>query len=110
VALIEKSPWERFRDWISQRLKSAPSVVSRLFAHPERDVVWKQDGPESGVWAEIVRRSDGLYSFAEWKRQRLSTPGLDDWEAEFPVFESGLYDSEDQARQAMADHIGWLMR
>lgn len=110
MALIEKSPLERFQAWISQRLKSPPKPATKPFAHPARDVIWRRDGPDPGVWAEIVRRPDGLYSFAEWKRQRLSAPGLDDWEGEFPVFESGLYESEHEALRAMTDHIDWLPR
>lgn len=108
MALIEKGPFERFRDWLGRRLQPPPQPATKPFVHPARDVVWRQDGPEPGVWAEIVRRSDGLYSFAEWKRQQVSAPKLGTWETEFPVLESGLYESENQARQAMKDHIDWL--
>ena len=108
MALIEKGPFERFRDWLEQRLKPVAKPVATPFVHPARDVVWRQDGPEPGVWVELVRRSDDLYSFAEWKRQMVSAPGIEPWETEFSVFESGLYGSEAEARQAMIDHIDGL--
>jgi hypothetical protein len=109
MALIEKGPFERFRDWLAQRLKPAPKPIATPFEHPPRDVIWREDGPEPGVWVELVRRSDGLYSFAEWKRQIVSAPKIEPWETEFPIFESGLYGSEGEARQAMVEHIDWLV-
>lgn len=58
-----------------------------------------------GEWTELVRRTDGLYSLSDWKRKTVSAPGIAPWETEFPVFESGLYGAEDDARQAMIDHM-----
>ena len=105
MALIEKGPFERFRDWLAQRLKPVAKPVVAPFVHPLRDIVWRQEGVGPGEWTELVRRTDGLYSFAEWKRQMVSAPGIPPWETEFPVFESGLYGAEDEARQAMIDHV-----
>lgn len=108
MALIEKGPFERFRDWLGQRMKPVAKPVATPFVHPPRDIVWRQDGAGLGEWTELVRRADGLYSFADWKRQTVSAPGIAPWETEFPVFESGLYGAEDEARQAMIDHIQQL--
>ena len=105
MALIEKGPFKRFRDWLEQRLKAVAKPTPTPFVHPARDVVWRQDGPGPGEWTELVRRADDLYSFAAWKRQTVSAPGIPPWETEFPIFESGLYGTEDEARRAMIHHI-----
>ncbi|WP_425985800.1 hypothetical protein [Brevundimonas sp. TWP1-2-1b1] len=67
MALIEKGPLERFRDWLEQRLKPVAKSVATPFVRPPRDIVWRQEGAGPGEWTEPVRRSDGLDSFADWK-------------------------------------------
>ena len=111
MAIIEKSPTEKLLAWFSHRLTAVlkPAVLPLPIPQAPRDVVWRQDGTEPGVWVEIVRRSDGLYSLAKWKRRMISAPEFGEWEAEFPIYESGLYGSEDEARQAIPDHIDWRM-
>ncbi|WP_292228438.1 hypothetical protein [Brevundimonas sp.] len=108
MALIEKSPFERFLDGLNKRLKavlsSRPKPVIAPFKHPARDVVWRQDSPRPGAWFEIIRRKDGLYSFTEWRRETLSAPKLGSWEAEFPLFESGLYGTQGEAAEGLADY------
>lgn len=108
MALIEKSPFERFVDGLAQRLKavlaSRPKPVIPPFEHPGRDVVWRQDEPGSGVWFEVVRRPDDLYSFTEWRREKVSAPKLGSWQAEFPLFESGLYQTQAEAQEGLADY------
>ena len=105
MALIEKGPFESFRDWLTQRLKPVAKPVATPFVHPPCDILWCQDGAGPGEWTELVRRTDGLYSFADWKRKTVSVPGIALWETEFPAFEFGLYGAEDEARQAMIDHM-----
>lgn len=112
MALIEKSPFERLLDGLGQGLKTAlrsvfkprPEPVAPRFKHPDRDVVWRQDGPSPAVWFEIIRRPDDLYSFTEWRREKVSAPQLGSWEAEFPLFESGLYETQAEAQQGLADY------
>ncbi|WEK40300.1 MAG: hypothetical protein P0Y50_01460 [Candidatus Brevundimonas colombiensis] len=108
MALIEKGPFERFVQGLGQGLKTilrpAPRPVLQPFEHPARDVVVRQDGPGPGVWFEVIRRPDGLYSFTEWRRQTVSAPRLGSWEAEFPLFESGLYETRAEAQEGLADY------
>lgn len=113
MALIEQSPIEKLWSWLAQRLKAArtpipPQPDPNPASRPPRDIVWRQDGPEPGLWVEILRRPDGLYNFTEWKRQRLSAPQIAPWDADIATYESGLYSSKNEALQALPDHIDWL--
>lgn len=104
MAIVELGPLEAL--WSSIRRHFLRSVTAAApDARNSQVVVWRQNSPEHHRWFEVSRRDDGLHNFAEWRRETISDPVTGDYEHKFPVFESGLYESEDKAIAAACAYI-----
>lgn len=104
MAIVETGPLEAL--WSSIRRHVLRNVTAAApDARNSQVVVWRESSSEDHRWFEVARRDDGLHTFSEWRRETISDPITGTYEHKFPVFESGLYESEDEAIAAAGAYI-----